>query len=93
MRNDAASASWLSELLDHTFRENDMKEKRWWGITYMNSGDVMADTIRETRQEAMKACCDNRFGYMTDPDDWRPEWRIWKRLGCKAVRVVVSPNA
>ena len=66
-----------------------MKEQKFWGITYVNSGDVMPDTIRRTRQEAQKACCDNRYQYRDNSDDWKLEWASWAKRGCKAVKVVV----
>jgi len=66
-----------------------MKDNRWWAITNTNSDCVMADTVRETRAKAMKACCDNRYRYRSDPKEWRPEWLEWKSRGCKAVRVIV----
>ena len=70
-----------------------MKEKRWWGVTYANCDEVMPDTIRRTRKDAMRACCDNRYRYRDDPEDWRSKWEKWNAAGCKAVRVVVRREA
>lgn len=66
------------------------KPQRLWGITYVNSSAVMPDTIRRTRKEAMKACCDARYSFRDDPSDWMPEWKGWHKHGCRAVRVIVQ---
>jgi hypothetical protein len=67
-----------------------MNAKRWWGVTYINSSEVMPDTIARTRREAMKACCDRRYQFRDDPDDWMPAWKEWHKRGCRAVRVIVQ---
>jgi hypothetical protein len=66
------------------------KPHRWWGITYVNSADVMPDTIRATRREAQEACCRNRYQFRENSDDWEAVWRDWHKRGCKAVRVIVT---
>lgn len=65
------------------------KEQKLWGVTYSNNDQVMPDTIRRTRMEAQKACCDNRYQYREMSEEWKDEWRRWKKIGCKAVKVVV----
>lgn len=68
----------------------ELKPRRYWGITYTNSGDVMPDTIRRTRKEAQKACCDGRYKLRDSSGDWWPEWLGWREGGCRAVRVIVQ---
>jgi len=63
------------------------KQNRWWAITYINSERIMPDTIRETRRDAKKACCDNRPNLRSV---WGSEWKDWKKNGCNAVRVIVQ---
>lgn len=68
-----------------------IKPHRWWAITYVNmSNDVMPDTIRRTRKEAQRACCDARYQFRDRPDVWEAEWREWHKRGCRAVRVIVT---
>jgi hypothetical protein len=71
-----------------------IKPHRWWGITYTGpSNDVMPDTIRRTRKESQKACCDHRYRFRDNSDDWREEWQEWHKRGCRAVRVIVTVEA
>lgn len=65
-----------------------IKPHHWWAVTYAGpSNDVMPDTIRRTRKEAQKACCDQRYKFR---DNWREEWGQWHKRGCRAVRVIVT---
>lgn len=68
-------------------KNRDPKPQRLWGITYVNTPEVMPDTVRRTRREAMKACCDLRYSFRDNPDEWMPEWMEWRKRGCRAVRV------
>jgi hypothetical protein len=70
-----------------------VKQKRYWGITYTNCGDVMPDTIRRTRIESKRACCDNRYRFRDNSDVWEAEWEKWRKAGCRAVRVIVTVEA
>jgi hypothetical protein len=64
------------------------KPQKFWAITYTNCPEAMPDTIRRTRAEAKKACCDGRHQFRAD--NWKDEWREWAKLGCKAIRVTVQ---
>jgi hypothetical protein len=62
----------------------ELKPQLLWGVTYVNSPQVMPDTIRRTRVEAIKACCEQRGS-----TSFRHQWNEWRKRGCRAVRVEV----
>ena len=65
------------------------KIRKFWAVTYTNSPDVMPDTIRRTREEAIQACCDGRSRWRGDAG-WRFQWKQWRKAGCRAVHVMVE---
>jgi hypothetical protein len=65
------------------------KIRKFWGVTYVNSPDVMPDTIRRTREESIKACCGERSRWRGDAN-WRFQWQKWRKAGCRTVRVMVE---
>jgi len=66
------------------------KPERMWGVTYTNcQARVLPESIRSTREEAIKAFVDPRKP-VNGQSDWRFAWSEWKKRGCRAVRITVS---
>lgn len=59
-----------------------LRPLRAWATTTVHGGQIIADTIRTTRREAINAHCEGNS----------TSWGAWKRLGCRAIAVVVTPR-
>ena len=58
------------------------KPIRAWATTTIGGSQIIPDTVRWTKREAIKAHCEGND----------TTWEEWKRGGCRVLKVTIAPR-